>query len=401
MSTSPQFDNWHRVYLLSSWRRAMYIILGTALTAVGLFLSLAVNRPGGQFPAILSALFLLGAGLYLLAYAIRSRITLVGTRIIVHGPLREQSADQNEIEGMRTYSDRSGTYIRLYLKQGRGSINFLKGFETDGDFDTWFRHIPNLDQRDRESILDQISQDEALGSTPDERKSALRYAVAWAVLLHFVAILGAVALIFGDESLRQGAVLLVALAPIAAVALVWHSPLLYTVFRAKADPRSELGFVLMISGAVLLFRCVGIHMVSLQNVLAFTALLTLVLVAAFFNTMRSGAAVWGRMIALLFALGMYSYGLIVVANEISDHSKPVYYSTMVIGKHIARGKSTSYILDLAPWGPVQKQNQITVSHRAYYAAELRDPVCFNLHSGALHLAWYQVTQCTGELSAAP
>ncbi|MDE3201873.1 MAG: hypothetical protein KGN79_13240 [Acidobacteriota bacterium] len=401
MSSNPQVDYWHRVYLLSAWRRSLYTVLGFVLFAAGLFFSLAMSASNGKFPAAISALFLLGTGIYLLSYGLRSRITLNGTRITVRGPFREQSADQSEIEGMRTYSDRSGTYTKLYLKEDRGSITFLNGFETDGDFDTWFRNIPNLDQRDRDAILDQVERDESLGSTPDERKAALRYAIAWAVLLHVLVIMAAAALNFGDESLQQGAALIVALTPIAVIALVWKSPLLYTVFRAKKDPRSELGFVLLIAGFALLIRCRGIHMVSLQNALALTALLTIILIAALFNTMRSGAAVWGRMIALVFALGMYGYGLIVVTDALSDHSSPTSYATMVVGKHISHGKSTSYILDLAPWGPVQDQNHISVTRRGYYAAQLRDPICFNLYPGVLHLAWYQVTPCTSQTYTAP
>jgi hypothetical protein len=400
MDTNQQFDGWHRVYLLAAWRRGMYVILGAFLLGGGLFTSVLVTPRSSVVPSSIFTLFMVGAGVYTLSFGLRSRITLSGNRITVRGAFREQSADRSEIDGLRTYSDRSGTYTRLMLKSG-GTINFLRGFETDGDFDTWMHAIPDLDLRDREGILDQIAREETFGATPGERKSALNYAIAWTVLLYVVAIVASVALNMGDDSLQAGAAVILALVPVIVIAFVWHQPLLYAVFRARRDPRSELGFVLMIAGFALLIRCRGIHMVDTQNILVGAAIIALVMAVALISSIHQGVAFWGRLIALFLSVGVYGYGVIAIADTLADHANPAYYSTMVTGKHLNRGKSTSYILELAPWGPVDKGNTISVSAREYHQTGLGDSVCFNLRPGLLHLPWYTRTDCNGQSSAVP
>jgi hypothetical protein len=131
------------------------------------------------------------------------------------------------------------------------------------------------------------------------------------------------------------------------------------------------------------------------------ALIALVLVAAPFGTLGQGGSVPGRIFALLFFVGFYGYGFTVVLNTQSDHGPRQSYRTLVTGKHTSSGRSTSYILELAPWGPMQKMNTISVSSREYGQATEGDSVCFALHPGALHIAWYVQRDCTGELLSAP
>ncbi len=57
-----------------------------------------------------------------------------------------------------------------------------------------------------------------------------------------------------------------ALVPVALAMLLHRSPLLYTVFKRKEDPRAELLYALIASSFGLLIRAHGIHFVSLQSV---------------------------------------------------------------------------------------------------------------------------------------
>lgn len=401
MDLDSQPDHWHRVYLLAAWRRALYMVLGAFLLGTSLFMGALFVAQQGPFPGSIGALVLFCGGVYTLAYALRSRITLNGERITVRGAFREQTADRSEIEGLRIYSTRNGTYTKLILKEGRGSITFQRGFETDGDFDAWMHPIPNLDQRDREAILDQIAHDDALGATPEERKASLKYAIAWAVVLTIAALVAAIALNVGDDSMQPWAALALALAPVVVLGFLWRSPLLYTVLRAKADPRSDLSFVLLVAGFGLFARCRGIHLVSPPSALAAAALIALALMAAFFTTMRQGGALPARLFALLFFVGFYGYGLTVVLDTQPDQATPQIYRTYVTGKHQTHGRSTSYILELAPWGPVEKMNTVSVSVREYHQAAEGDSVCFAMRPGALRIAWYIKIDCTGDLLSAP
>jgi hypothetical protein len=66
----------------------------------------------------------------------------------------------------------------------------------------------------------------------------------------------------------------------------------------------------------------------------------------------------------------------------------------VTGKHTVSGKSTTYYLDLAPWGPLQKPNKISVSSSSYRDAVPGDQICLDLHPGRLQAQWYQRVDCS-------
>jgi hypothetical protein len=93
--------------------------------------------------------------------------------------------------------------------------------------------------------------------------------------------------------------------------------------------------------------------------------------------------------------------VVVEANTFNDQSKASTYQVSVTGKHSTSGRSTSYYLRLAPWGPIQEPNQLSVTSSIYRGIEAGDQVCLGLHEGRLHLAWYQLTDCPAEPQQQP
>lgn len=388
---------------MKTWKRAFCIILGFVLIACGSVFSLTSGAltPGstsGGSVALISTMFFFAGGIYMFAWALRARLVLDGTRIQIRNAFQEKSADRSEIEGFRTFSSRNGTYLRLYLKEGRGSIVVSRDFETDGDYDAWFRQIPDLDQRDRETLLDEIARQDALGATPEERMGALASAKTWSIFLLVVSIAAAVVLNFAGVEFRLVSAVVVAAAPVFMLYLLWRTPLLYAVFKQKADPRAEVSFVLIAAGMGLLIRDRGVHLVSMQPLLWLMALIALAFMAGLWSSLGQGASIMGKGVGLLFFAGLYSYSLVVLADTLPDHSTATPFATTVVGKHISRGRSTSYTLQLAPWGPVQQPNGISVSSDAYERTDIGDTVCLDLHPGSLHVGWYVHVPCDGQVS---
>lgn len=373
--------------------------MGFVLIACGSLVTLTTGSlASGRSIALISTIFSLAGGAYMFAWALRARLVLDGTRIEVRSAVQEKSADRSEIEGFRTFSSRNGTYMRLYLKEGRGNILVSRDFETDGDYDAWFRQIPDLDQRDREKILDEISREDALGSTPEERMGALATAKTWSIFLLVVSIAAAVVLNFAGVEFRMISAVVVAAAPVVMLGLLWRTPLLYAVFKQKADPRAEVSFGLMVAGFGLLIRDRGVHLVSTQPLLWLMALIALAFMAGLWNSLGKGVSIMGKAVGLLFFAGMYSYGLVVLADTLPDHSPATPYATTVVGKHISSGRSTTYTLRLAPWGPIQQTNGISVSSDTYARTDIGDTVCLDLRPGALHAPWYAQVRCDGQVA---
>ncbi|HUX44945.1 MAG TPA: hypothetical protein VMV57_09360 [Terracidiphilus sp.] len=375
----------------------LWLLLGMILLFGGLFFGLFSASAPDALPMRITTLFSIAGGFYLLARVARAQLVLDGSRIQVRGAFREQEADSSEIEGFRTIRSRNGTYTRLYLKDGRSAITISRDFDTDEEYNMWLRHLVDLDQRDREHLLDEISHQDQLGATPDQRMAALANAKTWAIFLTVVAVVAAVGLNLADPTFHLSSVVFLALAPFVAMGLVWRSPLLYAVFKPKADPRADLGFVLIAAAFGLLLRNRDLHLASLQPLLGLMIFLLVVNLGGFYRTVSSGAGAWGRGFALLFMAGLYSYSLVVLMNTMPDHAPVTDYATSVVGKHISSGRSTSYILDLAPWGPMQNQNRLSVSYRQYGQTDIGDQVCLELHPGALHAPWYTHIDCAARI----
>jgi hypothetical protein len=381
-------------YRIKPWKKALSLLLGVPLTVAGLFVAATSRFGQDKITAGISCLFFLAAGVYLLAWAFRSRLVLDGTRIEVRTAFGERTADLHEIEGFRTISTRYGSIKRLQLKNGAGAISVSNDFETYGDFRAWINKLPDLDGIDRTSLLDEIKSREDLGATPEERLGALRTARTIAIFALVVVVTLALVLSFADPVLQLPAGTVLAFSPVAVLVLMRRSPLLYTIFKRKADPRADLAFVLIVTSFGFLLASRDVHLVSVRNLLPIMALLAALFLAPIFLPKRSdNAMLMSRVIGLVFFAGLYGYALTLASDSLLDGSYPAPYRASVIQKHEYHGRSTSYMLYLAPWGPFAERNRLSVTSHFYHRTEIGDQVCLDLYPGSLHAQWFRQVDC--------
>jgi hypothetical protein len=128
------------------------------------------------------------------------------------------------------------------------------------------------------------------------------------------------------------------------------------------------------------------------------------LLAAFGSAILVGLAFWcdawlkkhlGATALLLILCCGYGYGAGLQVNALLDRSTPETYRVIVTGKHVSHGKSTSYHLNLAPWGPEVSGQDLMVSRSLYTGIKAGDTVCMLLRSGALRVAWSELGRCEG------
>ncbi|MGA2890398.1 MAG: hypothetical protein ABSE51_20335 [Terracidiphilus sp.] len=96
------------------------------------------------FAGLAVAVFLLLGGASVIAYGIRTRVVIEGTRIEVTGPFRTRGADLIEIEGFRTVPTKNSFTQRIYLKGNGRTILVETELATDDYFRDWFKQIPDL-----------------------------------------------------------------------------------------------------------------------------------------------------------------------------------------------------------------------------------------------------------------
>jgi hypothetical protein len=393
MTASQQLTAKRHEYKMKGWYRAILLIFGAFAVSGALLMGfLASEASRASLPYFMLAIFLF-FGVYLIALAMRSRVLIDGDHIEIRGAFADHYADRSEIEGYRTISSRNGNYIQFYLR-GRRPITLSLHFEKDEAFDAWMGEIANLDKLDRDRILEKISQQEDLGGTPAERLATLAEAKKYSIFALVIALAAAVAASFGVPAFYLPFSIALALVPVALAILLHRSPLLYTVFKRREDPRAELLYALIVSSFGLLIRARGIHFVSLQSVVLVIALLTIAYIAAFSHSVFESTSPTRLFFALLLFGMLYSYGAVVVADTIGDTSTPRRYVVHVLRKYYTNGRSRSYYLTLEPWGPMNQPNSLAVSKTIYDKTSLGNQVCLELSSGRLNASWYTQVSCS-------
>jgi uncharacterized protein (DUF697 family) len=392
--TSQQIVTGPHAYRIKAWYRAFLLIFGAPAIAGGIVMSvLASKSANGSIPLLITLLFF-AVGIYLVALAQRSRVTIDGNRIEIRGAFTDRTADLNEITGYRTVSTRNGHYIQIYLNSGSRSLNMSSYFDRDEAFDSWFRQIPNLDHRDRDAILDKVAQDPQLGATPQDRLGALSAAKTNSIFALVIAVAAAIAANWGIPVLYVPFSVALALVPIVLAVMRHNAPLLYTVFKRKDDPRAELLYALIVASFGLFIRARSIHFITFQSLGLVIAFLALLYIAAFYHSLFESISPARTFFALLLFGGLYGYGAVAVADAVGDQTTPQHFVVHVTGKHFTSGRSRSYYLELEPWGPLELPNTLSVSQSIYDKATPGDDVCLDLRPGRLNASWYTQVSST-------
>ncbi len=405
MSPIEQLRTTRKLYRYRLWLRTICGLFGCFLAVGGVailldaaFLPIALN-PIPAFFAVVP----LGFAAYLLALTFRPRIVIDGASIQVRGAFTDRSATLSQIAGIRARPSRYGACKQLLLKDGGRPIILRPGFKVDDDYRDWIAQVPDLDRRDRDALLVQIAAREDLGATPAERLGALARARRLNIAL--LVLVAAAAAGFDLTSAKWGSApwgsapwagpcaVALALAPLATAWLCWRRPLFFAVFKRRQDPRAETSYGLLIAAFALIVPMGEFHLLSLQPLLPGMLLLGAITVAAYYRHARNG---YGNRVVFAIAVlaALYAYGALTMLDVCLDASAADHYSTTVTGNHIGHGRSTSYYLRLAPWGPVPIAQDVSVSASLYHAAAPGDTVCLDLHRGQLRAPWFRVVSCS-------
>jgi uncharacterized protein (DUF697 family) len=210
-----------------------------------------------------------------------------------------------------------------------------------------------------------------------------------------VAVAAGIAANWGSPALFVPFSFVLILVPVVLAMMLHRAPLLYVVFKRRADPRAELVYALIAASFGLLIRARNIHFVSLRSVGLVVGLVVFAFLAAFYHSIFESTFPMRTFFALLMFGGLYGYGAIAVADAVGDHSSAEHYTPEVVSKHYTTGRSRSFYLVLEPWGPLTKTNNLGVSKSVYDNAQRGDRVCLELRQGRLNGAWYTQVPCSG------
>lgn len=183
--------------------------------------------------------------------------------------------------------------------------------------------------------------------------------------------------------------------PLLAIFLMVSTPGVYQIKVRRQDPRPDLSPAVIFPGLVLLLRASqDFQLLSWAGILRLSLFAALILVGVIASADPEFRERRRSLLVFLLLMPLYTTGALLHANTLFDRSPVQLFQPHVLDKRVSHGKSTSYYLELEPWGPRQEAKSVMVPRTLYLSVAVGDPVCVWLRSGALHSPWFFVRRCS-------
>lgn len=96
-------------------------------------------------------------------------------------------------------------------------------------------------------------------------------------------------------------------------------------------------------------------------------------------------------LSLIFNVLIFSYAATYGANCVYDNSEPKVYNAEVVSKRISHGRrSTTYYVEVTPWGHHYDKEEISVSSEHYDEIKIGQKVKIDLKQGLFNIPWYYI-----------
>jgi hypothetical protein len=397
-----------RTYQSSLGYRLAFISLGLILAAPSLLgiWYFATGRggtaPGGSIflAALCLVFFLLGA--YLVLAMLKSKLILTADSIELRDPFITKHMLRSQIAGWRILPTQYISTLELVPRDPHAKkIKFPLTLEVDEQFDAWLATLTSLDEQERSESFSQLKAQMDPTLTDDQREELLLKAHRFSKFLTWATGFAAVWGWFYPRPYPLVILLLSAIPPIAIYAGL-RAKGVYQFDGKRNDVRPSLAAPIIVPGLILSLRAI-----SDFSFLRWQQLLSPILVVAVTMTAllaaadpKSGKQRW-LILATLFLAVAYGGGVTAMADALLDRSAPQVLQVEVLHKHISSGRSTTWYLHLAPWGPQDHAEDVSVSRSLYSSVQTGQIVCVYLYPGTLKIPWFQVARCPNISSASP
>lgn len=98
------------------------------------------------------------------------------------------------------------------------------------------------------------------------------------------------------------------------------------------------------------------------------------------------------LLGVLFLSTIYAYGLVAISNVVFDNDGGELYDAEVLDMRISSGKSTTYYLELSPWGPQTEIKEVMVSKTLYQNTQIGDSAFVYFSDGLYNIPYYIVLE---------
>jgi len=335
-----------------------------------------------------------GAAVYLLD-TLTSALILRSDRLQIQELWRVRSIRREDIQTRQVLRPpNSPAVLVLQLKPPAARrIRLPILWQTDSAWDSWFSKIPDVDAEAAKSFEAAVSADPELGATPEDRQLRLARARSIARLAIW-ANAALIAWAFLYPRPYELVILVLVALPWIAVWIMAREPGIYGFNAPRNSTRPDLTALLISPGFLLMVRALmDVQILDWQRLMWWAVLVTICLVGAIVWALPAAREKPGVAALTLLLLGAYGYGACALGNALLDRSAAASYTAQVYGKHVTGGRQRTPEMRLGPWGPRKAAADVTAPWELYRSTHIGETVCVIVHSGALGVPWYRVTQC--------
>lgn len=326
---------------------------------------------------------------YALIDAGKGAVILTREFIIQRDVFYERKIFLDQIKGFRLTE-----HYLIFEPAGNGKkirvSRYYEGFQLLANWA--FDNYVNLDYAAKVKSEIEILSNEELGLTPDQRENMLASARRVCKYLNNGVWILVIWILFFPKPYE----VVITVAVIFPLMLIGVGYRYRGIIQYDDDEKSaypSVAFAMILTSLSFLLRVMFDYnlleyAVLWNTIIPLSVLLTVVYVLPMNVKINSIKRVFLLTMVTLFML-CYSFGTYVSINCLLDSSETVY-TTTIAGKRISKGKTTTYYLELNPWGDRKEIEDVKVSREHYESVDIGDETEVTQHQGALGTPWILV-----------
>ena len=257
------------------------------------------------------------------------------------------------------------------------------------------QRYPDLDQQNAIEEEQEILNDQSIGWTREVREEKLAKARKIARVINWAAGITTASTFFYPTP-YQYSILAAMIIPIIALLAVKFSDELIRVDESKGSAHPSVVYAFIYPSLGIMLRAILDYSIfDYSNVWPTTVVITLAFL--FVLLIKQQEITFNKKVhyltvsCLALFLFAFSFGTVIHINCYYDNSEAKYFTAKVLDKRISSGKSTSYYLQLSPWGHQKEADEVSISKGLYNRFEVGEEVDIYFRDGKLEIPWFIVT----------
>lgn len=342
--------------------------------------------------AIPISLIMMGVMVAAVVDAATGELTINEEDIRIKHVFLKRQLQVSDIKGFRI--DDKYTYLEPKTKVHK-RIKISHYFAKKEEWTGWIvDHFPDLDYEEAEESFQEVLQDNKFGFTEQERLEQFDKVKRVTTILNWAGGIAAAWAFFWPQP-YEIAILAVAIIPLLALVALKLYRGLIRIDEKKNSAFPSVFAALFFPAIVLMLRTlIDYNIFEHKQVWILVGpiaigLTALMLIGQSEFDWQKRRDIFSALVLVLLAF-VYAYGLVLSTNCTFDYRSAASFESQILNKSISRSKTTSYYLELAPWGPQPNVDKAEVDRETYEQLEVGDTVEVLFLKGRWGIPWYVV-----------